>query len=84
MTDDITPADIEALLRDLGFPRFTPALRRRVHTLIRAAVERIDGLQGRKRKQVGDAIAEQTRNLASAAELQIKISQRDALIVNRP
>ncbi len=84
MTDDITPADIEALVLALGFPRYTPALRRRVHTLIRAAVERIDGLQGLKRKQVGDAIAEQARNLATAAGLQITIPERDALIVNRP
>ena len=84
MSDDITSADIEALLRDLGFPRVTPSLRRRVDTSICAAVERIDGLQGLKRKQVGDAIAEQTGDLASAAGLQVTIPERDAVIVNRP
>ena len=84
MTDDITPTDIESVLRNLGFPRYTPALRRRVQALIRTAVERIDGLQSLKRKQVGDAIAEQARNLAPAAGLQVTIPERDALIINRP
>lgn len=84
MTDDITPVDLDALVLDLGFPRYTPALRRRVHAMIRAAIERIDGLQGPKRKQIGDAIAEQARNLAAAAALQITIPERDAVIINRP
>jgi serine/threonine-protein kinase HipA len=84
MTDEITPADLDAFILNLGFPRFAPALKRRVHTLIRSAVLRIDSLQGLQRKQIGDVIAEQARSLATAAALEIAIPERDAIILNRP
>lgn len=84
MTDDITPADLEAFILDLGFPRFAPALRRHVHSVIKTAVVQIDKLQGPGRRLIGDAIAEQARNLASASGLEIAIPERDALILNRP
>lgn len=84
MTDEVTPADLEAFILALGFPRFAPALKRHIHSVITAAVTLIDTLQGPGRKLIGDAIAEQGRNLASAAGLEIATPERDALILNRP
>ena len=84
MTDEITPADLDACILDLGFPRFAPTLKRHVQSLIRSAVERIDSQQGLQRKQIGDVIAEQARSLASAAGLEVAIPERDAIILNRP
>ena len=84
MTDDITPADLEAFILALGFPRLAPALRRHVQSVIRTAIAQIDTLQVPGRKLIGDAIAEQARNLAPASGLEIAIPERDALILNRP
>ena len=84
MTDEITPADLEAFVLALGFPRLAPALKRHIQSVIRTAVAKIDTLQGPGRKLIGDAIAEQARNLAPAAGLDIGIPERDALILNRP
>jgi serine/threonine-protein kinase HipA len=84
MTDEITPADLDAFILNLGFPRFAPALRRHVQSLLRSAIKRIDSLQGLQRKQIGDVIAEQARSLATAAALEIAIPERDAIILNRP
>lgn len=84
MTDDITAGDLEKLVLDLGFPRFAPALKRRAQSLIRSAVGHIDDLQGPGRKMIGDAIAEQSSQLARALGLLVKIPERDALILNRP
>ena len=84
MTDDITPGDLEAFILALGFPRLAPALKRHIHSVIRIAVAQIDTLQGPGRKLIGDAIAEQARNLAQASGLEIVIPERDAPILNRP
>ena len=73
MTDDITAGDLEKLVLDLGFPRFAPAQKRRALSLIRSAVGHIDDLQGPGRKMIGDAIAEQSRQLAHALGLSVKI-----------
>ena len=83
-TDDITGADLERFACDLGFPRVTPALRRRMSNLIFAAVDRIHALQGPVRKRVGDAMAEQAGHLAAALDLNLDIPERDFVPVNRP
>ncbi|MBC7737364.1 MAG: hypothetical protein H7245_09145 [Candidatus Saccharibacteria bacterium] len=60
--------------------RYLRSRKRIVHT----AVMPIDTLQGPGRRLIGDAIAEQARNLAPASGLEIAIPERDALILNRP
>jgi serine/threonine-protein kinase HipA len=84
MTDEITPADLDAFILNLGFPRFAPALKRHVQSLLRSAIKRIDSLQGLQRKQIGDVIAEQARSLATAAALEIAVLKQYAIILNRP
>lgn len=84
MTDDITGDDIASLVQDLGFPRLTPALSRRMRTIVADVVSHIAEMGGPTRKRIGDAIAEQARWLAPAVGLEINIPERDALVINRP
>ena len=84
MTDEITGPDLERFARDIGFPRITPALRRRIASIVAAAAKRIDGLQGPVYKRIGDAMAEQIGHLAEAISLDIYIPERDLVVVNRP
>ncbi len=81
---EICQADPNAMVLNLSFPRFAPALRLHAQRLIRSAVERVDTLQGLQRKQMGDVIAEQAGSMATAATLEIAIPERYALILNRP
>ncbi|MDP1669646.1 HipA domain-containing protein [Phaeovulum sp.] len=84
MTDKISTADIEALVMDLGFPRMTPALRRRLVSIIGFVAGQIGEMAGPARKRLGDAIAEQARPIAAALGLKIDIPERDAIYLNRP
>jgi serine/threonine-protein kinase HipA len=84
MTDDITGEDIASFVRDLGFPRLTPALSRRMCAIVAEVASHITDMGGPTRKRIGDAIAEQTRWLAAALNLEITIPERDALVINRP
>lgn len=84
MTDDLTPADINAFIRALGYPRTTPALLKRMRQIVTDVVERIPQMSGPARKRIGDVMAVQTRALANALELRIEIPQRDLVILNRP
>lgn len=84
MTDDITGEDIASFVRDLGFPRLTPALSRRMRAIVAEVASHIPEMGGPTRKRIGDAIAEQTRWLAAALKVEITIPERDALVINRP
>jgi serine/threonine-protein kinase HipA len=84
MTDEITSADMDALLRALGFPRMTPAQRARLQAIVSAAVDRIDGMMGPNLKRIGDAMSKQARALAPAVGLKIDVPERDPIILNRP
>lgn len=84
MTDAITRADLDAFILALGFPRVTPALLTRLRELVTAAVAHIPEMSGPTRKRIGDAMAVQTRALASALELRIEIPERDLVVLNRP
>ena len=41
-------------------------------------------MSGPARKRIGDAMAVQTRALASALEMSIEIPERDLVVLNRP
>jgi serine/threonine-protein kinase HipA len=84
MTDEITPADIQSFVTDLCYPRSTPALRKRMQTMVRDAISHISEEAGPARKAIDDAIAEQATRLASALELQVQIPERDMVVINRP
>ncbi|SOC19206.1 type II toxin-antitoxin system HipA family toxin [Rhodobacter maris] len=84
MTDEITAVDLETFIRALGFPRVTPALRKRLGEITRAIVAEIEPLSGPGLKLLGDALAEQAGWLAQALEIEIDIPERDGLIINRP
>lgn len=84
MTDDIAGDDIASFARDLGFPRLTPALLRRMREIVTNLVSHIPEMGGPTRKRIGDAISEQARWLAGALDLEIAIPERDALVINRP
>ena len=84
MTDEITAAALEQLIRDLGFPRMTPNLRRHIISIVANVVGHIDTLHGPARKQIGDAMAEQTKYMVRALNLGLRVPERDALIINRP
>lgn len=84
MTDEISSADLDALIRALGFPRATPRLLKRLQALLVEGVARIPEMTGPRRKRVGDAIAHQARPLATALALDVTIPERDLIVVNRP
>ncbi|SDG25616.1 type II toxin-antitoxin system HipA family toxin [Rhodobacter capsulatus] len=84
MTDEITGADLEDFIGALGFPRFTPALRKRLIEIVQAAVAEIGPMRGPGLKPLGDAMAEQAGWLAQALSAEIEIPERDGLIINRP
>lgn len=84
MTDDITGDDIASFVKDLGFPRLTPALSRRMREILTQVASHIPEMGGPTRKRIGDAIAEQARWLAPALGVEITIPERDALVINRP
>lgn len=84
MTEDITPADIETYVQELGFSRMTPALKKRFAGLVSDVASRIVDMAGLVRKPLGDVIAEQARTLALVAQIGINISERDLVVINRP
>jgi serine/threonine-protein kinase HipA len=84
MTDEITPADLGAFVRAIGFPRVTPALLDRLRQIVTGVVARIPEMSGPVRKRIGDAMAEQARALAAALEMTIDIPERDLVVLNRP
>lgn len=84
MTDEIMADDLARFIRDLGFPRITPALRNRMHALILTVIAQIPAMSGPARKRIGDVMALQARSLAAALELDIDIPERDLVIQNRP
>ncbi|WP_444464438.1 HipA domain-containing protein [Rhodobacter capsulatus] len=66
MTDEITAADLEDFILSLGFPRFTPALRKRLIEIVQTAVAEIAPMRGPALKPLGDAMAEQGKRPAIA------------------
>lgn len=84
MTDGITPSDMDVFIRALGFPRATPALLTRLRQIVTEAVARIPDMSGPARKRIGDAMAFQTRALATALQMTIDIPERDLVVLNRP
>lgn len=84
MTEDIRPADLDAFIRDLGFPRTTPALLTRLRQIVAEVVSRIPEMSGPTRKRIGDAMAFQARALANALDMDIEIPERDLVVLNRP
>lgn len=69
MTDEITAADLQLFVEALGYPRMTPALRRRMGTLVEKIVAMIPDMGGPRRKRLGDIIGEQAKALVRALAL---------------
>lgn len=84
MTDEITPTDLDAFIRAIGFPRRTPALGTRLRRIVADVVALVPEMSGPARKRIGDAMAVQTRALAAALEMTIDIPARDLVVQNRP
>lgn len=84
MTDDLSAADLEALVQDLGYRRMTPPLKKRLHTLTKAVVAQIDAMSGPARKRLGDVMAQQAASVAEALALDIAIPERDMVVTVRP
>jgi serine/threonine-protein kinase HipA len=83
MTDDITFGDIETFARALGFPRIAPPLRNRIHAMVTELVGCIEEMHGPGKKRIGDAIAEQTKWLVKALEMDVVVPERDMVVINR-
>lgn len=84
MGDDIVASDLEQLVRDLGFARMTPALRKSMGEVAGRAVEQINRLQGPGRKPIGDAMAAMTKALVEVLGVDLVVPERDTVFVNRP
>ena len=84
MTDEISSEGLLMLLRQLGYRRNTPALRRRMQTIVSEVVMRIPDMHGPSMKRVGDAMAEQCKWIARALLMEIEIPERDLIVINRP
>ncbi len=84
MTDGITPADLDAFIRTLGDPRTTPALLKRMRQIVTDVVECLPQMSGPTRWRIGDAMAVQTRALATVLELSVETPARDLVMLNRP
>lgn len=84
MSDDIGPEDLEQFVRDLGYRRVTPALRKRLQTIAQDVVAQIDDMRGPIKKRVGDVIAHQAAGLETALGLDLNIPERDLVVSVRP
>lgn len=84
MLDDITGDDITSFILALGFPRVTPALRKRMAEIVNTAVAQIPEMSGPSRKRIGDVISEQAKWLAVALDMDITVPERDLIVINRP
>jgi serine/threonine-protein kinase HipA len=84
MTDEITLADLESFVQELGMRGLTAPIRDRLVSLITAVSHLIDEMNGPARKRLGDAMAEQTGSLARALNLTMEIPERDLVVINRP
>ncbi|WP_166461939.1 HipA domain-containing protein [Paracoccus alkanivorans] len=84
MTDEITAENLTGFIGALGFPRVTPALRKRMQEIVRATVGKISDMFGPARKRIGDVISEQAKWLAVALGMDIPVPEGDLIVINRP
>lgn len=84
MTDDLTAADLDEFVRHLGVRGLSSGVQKELGKIVHAVNEVIPDQRGPVFKRLGDAMAEQARWIAPALGLDIKVPERDALVINRP